>query len=227
MNLQKIGGECDFITTLNIAILALKHRQNKNQRQRIIMFVGSPLKHSEEELLAIGKKLKRNSIAVNIISYGSVDVNKGKLEKFVEMVNNNNNSSMVSVEPGFVIVDALFSSSLMGGDQPDQVMEDNIGGGGGSSGQPTGNIMPQSQFDKDMQKAFELSNEEENKRKASEKGPDNTGPENDKVMTDGKVEGDEDELTEEQLLKMAMDMSKSEHTKQTDDVKRKEGNLSY
>jgi len=189
------------------------------------MFVGSPIKHSEDELLALGKKLKRNSIAIDIISYGPTELNNDKIEKFINAVNNNNNSSMVSVAPGFVIVDALFSSSLMGVEQqPDQIMNDNIGGGGHSGG----NVMPQlSQFDRDMQKAFELSRaeEEEKKKKDVDKKTttDNTGPEHDKVMTEKKGD-DEEELTEEQLLTMAMEMSKVEHNKQSDEVKKKEGN---
>jgi len=189
------------------------------------MFVGSPIKHSEDELLALGKKLKRNSIAIDIISYGPTELNNDKIEKFINAVNNNNNSSMVSVAPGFVIVDALFSSSLMGVEQqPDQIMNDNIGGGGHSGG----NVMPQlSQFDRDMQKAFELSRaeEEEKKKKDVDKKTttDNTGPEHDKVMTEKKGV-DEEELTEEQLLTMAMEMSKVEHNKQSDEVKKKEGN---
>ena len=47
-NIQ-LSGESDFVTALNIATLTLKHRQNKNQKQRIILFVGSPIKHSVEE----------------------------------------------------------------------------------------------------------------------------------------------------------------------------------
>jgi 26S proteasome regulatory subunit N10 len=50
-----LSGECDFITSLNIATLTLKHRQNKNQKQRIVLFVGSPIgnKHSIEEMSQI------------------------------------------------------------------------------------------------------------------------------------------------------------------------------
>ena len=151
------------------------------------MFVGSPIKHSEEELLAIGKKLKRNSIGINIISYGATEQNNDKLDKFINAVNNNNNSNMISVQPGFVIVDALFSSSLMGAEQPDQIMSDNISGGN-QQGQG-GNVVPQSQFDRDMQRAFELSNEEEKKRndvhtknETKTDSVDKTGPQHDKIM---------------------------------------------
>ena len=44
----KIDGENDLPTGLQIAQLSLKHRQNKNQRQRIIAFVGSPVDQSRD-----------------------------------------------------------------------------------------------------------------------------------------------------------------------------------
>lgn len=35
-----VGGEINLTAAIQIAQLALKHRQNKNQRQRIIVFAG-------------------------------------------------------------------------------------------------------------------------------------------------------------------------------------------
>lgn len=43
LNSITISGEsCNLFSALNVAQLVLKHRQNPNQRQRIILFVGSP-----------------------------------------------------------------------------------------------------------------------------------------------------------------------------------------
>ena len=39
----EIEGEANLCSSVQIAQLALKHRQNKNQRQRIVIFMGSPL----------------------------------------------------------------------------------------------------------------------------------------------------------------------------------------
>ncbi len=39
----RIEAECNFSASVQIGGLALKHRQNKNQRQRIVIFVGSPI----------------------------------------------------------------------------------------------------------------------------------------------------------------------------------------
>ncbi|GAA5832043.1 hypothetical protein JCM3766R1_003697 [Sporobolomyces carnicolor] len=67
----KRGGQVDLQTGIQVAQLALKHRQNKNQRQRIIAFVGSPVKDSQASLVKLGKKLKKNNVALDIVSFGS------------------------------------------------------------------------------------------------------------------------------------------------------------
>ncbi|VDO50237.1 unnamed protein product [Onchocerca flexuosa] len=38
-------GSSDFINAIKVAHLALKHRQNRNHKMRIIVFVGSPIDH--------------------------------------------------------------------------------------------------------------------------------------------------------------------------------------
>lgn len=40
---MKIDGTVHMSTAVQIAQLALKHRENKNQRQRIVVFIGSPI----------------------------------------------------------------------------------------------------------------------------------------------------------------------------------------
>ena len=42
-----VEGESNFTAAVQIAQLALKHRQNKNQRQRIVIFVASPIKEDK------------------------------------------------------------------------------------------------------------------------------------------------------------------------------------
>ncbi|KHJ98902.1 hypothetical protein OESDEN_01111 [Oesophagostomum dentatum] len=36
-------GQCNFMSAIKIAHLALKHRQNRNHKMRIVMFIGSPI----------------------------------------------------------------------------------------------------------------------------------------------------------------------------------------
>ena len=71
--------------------MVLKHRQNKNQRQRIIVFVGSPIWEDEKLLVKLGKKLKKNNVAIDIINFGEEAQNTSKLEAFIEAVNSNDN----------------------------------------------------------------------------------------------------------------------------------------
>ena len=71
--------------------LALKHRENKNQRQRIVAFVGSPIADPEESLVKLGKKLKKNNVAVDIINFGEEAENEAKLKAFIESVDSGEN----------------------------------------------------------------------------------------------------------------------------------------
>ena len=57
----RIDGEGHFSSGIQVAQLALKHRQNKNQKQRIVLFVGSPISEDEKALVRLGKKLKKNN----------------------------------------------------------------------------------------------------------------------------------------------------------------------
>lgn len=86
-----LHGENELLDALLVAQLALKNRTNKNQSQYILAFVGSPLKDTKEELIKMAKKLKKNSIAIDIVSFGEIDVNKERLEAFIGTVNNNDN----------------------------------------------------------------------------------------------------------------------------------------
>ena len=72
--------------------LALKHRQNKNQRQRVVVFVGSPLASiTAADLVKLGKKMKKNNVAVDVVSFGEDTENEEKLREFVESVNSSDN----------------------------------------------------------------------------------------------------------------------------------------
>lgn len=97
---SKIGGEIDIPTAIAVAQLALKHRENKNLRQRIIVFVASPLEGQaadEKAMIRLAKKLKKNNVAVDVISFGDgieePDADgKTVLKTFIENVNSSDNS---------------------------------------------------------------------------------------------------------------------------------------
>lgn len=51
-----LEGENNISAAVQIAQLALKHRQNKNQRQRIVIFCGSPVKEDQVRLCLLGSR---------------------------------------------------------------------------------------------------------------------------------------------------------------------------
>jgi 26S proteasome regulatory subunit N10 len=97
--------------------LALKHRQNRNQRQRIIVFVGSPVQADEKALVKLAKKMKKNNIAVDIINFGEEAENTAKLEAFIANVNSGDNSHIVTIPPGpHILSEKLKSTPIAEGE---------------------------------------------------------------------------------------------------------------
>ncbi|OVA19845.1 von Willebrand factor [Macleaya cordata] len=114
----EIGGEMNLSAGIQVAQLALKHRQNKKQQQRIIVFAGSPVKYDKKVLESIGRKLKKNSVALDIVDFGEEDDGKPeKLEALLAAVNNNDRSHIVHVPPGSsALSDVLISTPIFTGD---------------------------------------------------------------------------------------------------------------
>jgi hypothetical protein len=99
-----LGRTASIPTAIAIAQLALKHRQNKNLRQRIMVFVGSPLEDTstdaERALIRLAKKLKKNNVAVDLIAFGDGIEEAGEnghsiLRAFVEAASSSDNSCVV------------------------------------------------------------------------------------------------------------------------------------
>ncbi len=80
--------------------LALKHRQNKTQRTRIIAFVCSPVAEDEKSLVTLAGKLKKNNVSVDFVLFGDLDdETTQKLEKFNERVKGGEGSNLVVIPP--------------------------------------------------------------------------------------------------------------------------------
>lgn len=169
----KISGENHFSSGIQVAALALKHRQNKVQSQRIIIFVGSPITESEKDLERLAKKMKKNSVAIDIINFGEESINTSKLEKFNSIINNHDNSHLVTIPPGpRLLYEVIATSPIlvedgfdMGGSGADIGME--AFGGNGDMIDPN--------MDPDLALALRLSLEEEKarqEREAAEKSKD-------------------------------------------------------
>ncbi|GJQ15630.1 hypothetical protein GpartN1_g7421.t1 [Galdieria partita] len=126
----RIRGRVDLKGSILKAQLALKHRQNKVQRQRLIVFVGSYVSVPEDELVSLGRRLKKNNVAVDIISFGECEANERKLATFIEAVNSNENSHLLSVLPGpHILSDVVLTSPIV----QQEAMDSGYGGGGTGS----------------------------------------------------------------------------------------------
>jgi 26S proteasome regulatory subunit N10 len=197
---------------VQVAQLALKHRQNKNQRQRIIAFVGSPLEDDSKELVKLGKKLKKNNVAIDVVNFGETAENQEKLEAFIAAVNSNDNSNLLTVPPGpHILSDIIISSPIL---------QDGEGGGGAAMGAGGMGMMgAPSQFDygvdpsldPELAMALRISAEEERQRqeRQSKASGENEGGEGAVAQTPGAATAAAggDAMDEDNLLQQALAMS--------------------
>lgn len=163
------NGTINFLTGIRIAHLALKHRQGKNHKMRIIIFVGSPVDAEEKELLKLAKRLKKEKVNVDIVNFGEdvsfspddIASNSEKLTSFINTINGKEGSGshLVTVPPGPHLSDALISSPVIQG-------EDGSGGIGlGGAGFEFG-VDPNE--DPELALALRVSMEEQRQRQEDE-----------------------------------------------------------
>lgn len=116
--------------------------------------------------MKIAKKLKKNNVAVDIVSFGCEEENNEKLEAFQTTVNSGDNSHLITVPVGTVLSDCLYGSPIFG-------TEDGGfgGGGGGATGEAGGGgayefgVDPN--LDPELALALRVSLEEERARQAA------------------------------------------------------------
>ncbi|XP_013381757.1 26S proteasome non-ATPase regulatory subunit 4 isoform X2 [Lingula anatina] len=111
-------GDIRFVNAVRIAHLALKHRQGKNHRMRIVAFVGSPIEEDEKELVKLAKRLKKEKVNVDIVNFGEENTNTEKLINVVNTINGKDGtgSHLVTVPAGPNLSDALLSSPIIRGE---------------------------------------------------------------------------------------------------------------
>ena len=129
---------------------------NKSQKQRIIAFVGHPIRESLATCQELGQRLKRNNVAIEIINFSNPE-NIQKLEALVNAANNSSNSHFMDVPLGIsMITDLLFTSPILAGDEAG-VGASNAGTGMGQFSE-YGGINPD--LDPDLAMALKVSMEE-------------------------------------------------------------------
>lgn len=89
-----IGGRSDICRAIQVAMLVMKHRTNKNQTQKIILFVGSRVQADEGRLANLAKDLRRNNITLDIVNI-CVEENVPMLKGFLAACGNEDYGKLV------------------------------------------------------------------------------------------------------------------------------------
>lgn len=93
---------------------------------RIVVFVGSPIVGGEEsDLVKLAKRLKKEKVNVDVVSFGNCSENQELLTAFIGALNGKDGTSshLVNVPRGSALSEALITSPIIQG-------EDGLGGAG-------------------------------------------------------------------------------------------------
>ncbi|KAI4141535.1 MAG: hypothetical protein L6R39_005288 [Caloplaca ligustica] len=193
----KILGQYTHLATgIQIAGLALKHRQNKSQRQRIIVFTCSPIAEDEAKLVKLAKRMKKNNISIDFIAFGDLEPeNTKKLEAFNENVKGGDGSHLAVIPPGpSLLSDTLVTTPILSADGVAPRGGTDEGGADGGGGGFEFGVDPST--DPELALALRMSMEEEKARQEKEgkakeepKGESLEGiPEENQPLLDGQGE---------------------------------------
>ena len=146
--------------------LALKHRQNKSQRQRIIVFVCSPVEDDDKKLVVLAKKMKKGNVSIDFVIFGDLDDDETqkKLQTFNENVKGSEGSHLVVIPPSSKLLsDQLISTPVLLGEGAPGGGNDAIDGSGGDGAYSHLDFVDPS-VDPELALALRMSMEEETAR---------------------------------------------------------------
>jgi 26S proteasome regulatory subunit N10 len=176
----KIKGHSRLGTAISVAMLALRHRANKAQRQRVIVLLCSELDQkfgdpndTEKELVKLAKKCKKNNVSVDFVAFGDAVQGETKsiLEKFIEAVGGSSGEgNHLAVIPAGIglLSDGLITTPIVnmgGGDAQGAGGMEGLETGGGSGGGDFGFGVDEN-ADPELAMALRMSMEEEQNRLA-------------------------------------------------------------
>lgn len=169
----KVRGESRLYTALMVAGLALKHRQNKSQRQRVIVFVCSPVEEDKGVLVKLAKRMKKNNTSVDLVAFGDLtDENLEKLRAFNEAVKGGDGSHLEIVQPGpNLLSDSIVASPILAGEGGGAATNGAgaEGGGAGGAGGTDFEFGVDPNMDPELALVLRMSMEEERERQEREK----------------------------------------------------------
>lgn len=167
----KIKGSSHFSTGINVAALALKHRENKSQKQRIIVFTCSPIAEDEKSLIKLSKRMKKNGISIDLIAFGELgEDNVKKLEAFNENCQSAEGSYLAVIQPSSnLLSDSIVTTPILAGEGAGGGA--GLGGAGGEGGEGGANQFEfgvDPSLDPALAMALRISYEEEKARQERE-----------------------------------------------------------
>ncbi|MES1913574.1 MAG: hypothetical protein MHM6MM_005759 [Cercozoa sp. M6MM] len=231
----------NLVGMLKTAQLALKHREKKNSKQKVVLFVGSPVKNTPAELAKLAKLLKKNGVGVDVVNFGAenqTNDNCDKLSTFVKKVRSRDNSRFVNVPPQASLPDYVFNICVTEGSVEEAEgaaapVDAGAAAPSGGAGQfaEYGGVDPN--LDPELAMAIRMSMEEANAAAASasaaETGDNEVGggdaDADADAMQDDNVPAPEaqqqpsepnfDSMTEDQMMAYAIQMSLADDNKYT------------
>ena len=134
----------------------------------------SPLIETEQELVKLAKKLKKENVSVDVINFGEDEQNVERLVKFIETLNGKNvspdqiNCHLINIPSGSNVNDAVRNSAICGASQSTSVGIT----GGAAQGMDLGggqeDWMDDPNMDPDLALALRVSLEESHARQQQE-----------------------------------------------------------
>ncbi|KAI9740374.1 MAG: hypothetical protein M1834_004954 [Cirrosporium novae-zelandiae] len=165
----KIKGDSHLVTAIQVAGLALKHRQNNAQKQRIIVFTCSPIEEETKELVKLAKRMKKNGVSLDFVAFGDLEPETTKkLETFNENVKGGEGSHLAIIPAGpHLLSDALVGTPILGGDS--SAPAGRSGGDAGDTGADGFEFGVDPSTDPELALALRMSFEEEKARQEKER----------------------------------------------------------
>ena len=82
---------------------------------QIKLLFRSPIEADEKEIVKLAKKLKKEKVNIDVVSFGEDEVNTDILNKFITTINGKEGtgSHLVTIPPGPHLSDALVSSPIV------------------------------------------------------------------------------------------------------------------
>jgi len=210
------NGSCRFLAGVKVAHLALKHRQGRNHKTRIVFFVGSPVLDDPAELVKLAKKLKKEKVNVDVINFGEEQENTEKLKAFIETLNGKDGtgSRMVSVPSGSNMSEALVSSPILRGEDgaaPPVIP-------GGSGGYDFGEDDPELAMALRISMEEQRARQEDDARRVIQQTGSEVGATALSTAISSPTEPNLDAMTEDEQIAYALQMSLAAPTEEPMDV---------